>query len=263
MAQQDAGGGAVAPAQARGAAQAVHDQGLDRHHPDHHAQQGQGLARDDAQVQSRAHSDEEQAQQQAPERLDIGFQLAPELALGQHHAGQEGAERRRQPDHLHQGRHGDHQQQGRGGEDLAQARGGNEAEDRPDQVAPTARHHGHRAQDGQPLHPGGRVGQQAGRMGLTLSPALGQQGQHGEQGDDRQVLQQQHAEGRLAHRPAPQAFFLKRLQHDGGRRHGQDQAHRHGRAPVQAQRQAADRQGGGGGQDLGAPQAEDRAAQAP
>jgi hypothetical protein len=48
-----------------------------------------GRAHQHAEVDAHAHGDEEQAQQQALEGLDVGFQLAPVLAFGQQHAGQE------------------------------------------------------------------------------------------------------------------------------------------------------------------------------
>jgi hypothetical protein len=41
-------------------------------------------------------------EQQALEGLDVGLQLAPVLAVGQQHAGQEGAQRHRQAQPLHQ-----------------------------------------------------------------------------------------------------------------------------------------------------------------
>ena len=43
--------------------------------------------------------DEEQAQQQALERLDVGLELVAVLRVGQQHAGQERAQRHRQADH--------------------------------------------------------------------------------------------------------------------------------------------------------------------
>jgi hypothetical protein len=87
------------------AGDAVHDQELQHHQAEHQSDQGQGLAGDQRQVDPGPDGHEEQAEQQAPEGLDVGFQLAPELAFGQHHPGQEGAERGRQADDLHQAGH--------------------------------------------------------------------------------------------------------------------------------------------------------------
>ena len=49
---------------------------------------------DQAEVDLRADRDEEQAEQQALERLDVGLELVAVLAVGEHHAGEERAERR-------------------------------------------------------------------------------------------------------------------------------------------------------------------------
>ena len=54
---------------------------------------------------------EEQAEQHAAERLDIGFELMPEVRLGQEQPGQERAHRHREPDLLHQQRRAEHHEQ--------------------------------------------------------------------------------------------------------------------------------------------------------
>ena len=66
-----------------------------------------------------ADGDEEQAEQQALERLDVGLELVAVLGVGEQHAGEEGAERHRQPGALHQQRGADHEQQRRRREHLA------------------------------------------------------------------------------------------------------------------------------------------------
>ena len=57
-------------------------------------------------------------EQQPLEGLEVRLQLVPELAVGEQHAGEEGAERHRQAGELRQQRGGDHRQQCRGGEHL-------------------------------------------------------------------------------------------------------------------------------------------------
>ena len=48
--------------------------------------------------------DEEQAQEQALEGLDVRLELVAEFAVGQQHAGQKSAQRQRQADLAHQQR---------------------------------------------------------------------------------------------------------------------------------------------------------------
>ncbi len=94
--------------------------------------------------------------------------------------------------------------------------------------------------------------------------ALGrEQGQEGEQGDHRQVLQQQHPERRLADRALAQAFLLQHLQHYGGGRHGHDETDRDGALHGQSDQQGRSADRHGRRRHLRPAQAEDRAAQAP
>ena len=92
--------------------------GLERHETQHDQRHEPGRLEQHAEVDAHAHGDEEQAQQQALEGLDVGFQLAPVFAFRQQHAGQEGAQRHRQAHELHQRGDRHHQQQRGGGEDL-------------------------------------------------------------------------------------------------------------------------------------------------
>ena len=87
-------------------------------------------------VDAHADGDEEESKQQALERLDVGLELAPVLAFGEQHAGEERAERHRQPHRLHQRRGGDDEQQRRGGEDLRRVAARDPAERRAQQQAP-------------------------------------------------------------------------------------------------------------------------------
>ena len=70
----------------------------------------------DAEVRGHADGHEEQAQQQALERLDVGLELVPVLAVGEQHAAEEGAEGGGEVEALgHQGS-ADHQRKREGGE---------------------------------------------------------------------------------------------------------------------------------------------------
>ena len=93
------------------------------------------VAPDDRQVERHADGQEEQAEQDAAERLDVGLELVAEGRFRQQHAGQEGAHRHRQAAKLHGERRAEHDQQGRGRHDLAGARFGQDAEERVEQVA--------------------------------------------------------------------------------------------------------------------------------
>ena len=217
----------------------VHGQRLQDHQPQHQPRDGEGVRGHQGQIQPRPDGDEEETQEQAAERLDVGLELAAELAFRQHHACQEGAERRGEPDQLHQGRDRDHQQQGRGGEDFPQARGGDEAEERLGEVAPAGHDDGDCGHLGERLGPAGKARQEVRVMvRRRRHDARGrQQRQEGEERDHRQVLKQQDPEGSHADRALAQALFLQALQDDGRGRHGQDQAHRGPGPPVQPERQ--------------------------
>ncbi len=52
----------------------------------------QRISRQQPEIDAGAHRDEEQAEQQPLERLDVAFQLMPEFAVGQHDSGEERAE---------------------------------------------------------------------------------------------------------------------------------------------------------------------------
>ena len=58
------------------------------------------FARDDVEVERHADGDEEEAEQHVAERLDVLLDLVAVLGLGDQHAGEEGAQRERQPGDL-------------------------------------------------------------------------------------------------------------------------------------------------------------------
>ena len=68
------------------------DREKSRREPDHRER----LRDEQAEIGGHADGDEEQAEQQALERLEVRLELVPELAVRQQHAGQKGAQRHRQ-----------------------------------------------------------------------------------------------------------------------------------------------------------------------
>ena len=125
--------------------------------------------RGEAEVDPRPHGDEEQAQQQPLERVDIAFELVPVLAGREHYAGDKGAERGRQADQRHQQRDPDHHHQRGGGEQFAQIGAGDVAEQRADREDADGDHRRHRAYAGCRRYPD-RHGR--GEVDPAMRPAL-------------------------------------------------------------------------------------------
>ena len=88
-----------------------------------------GRAAIDAEVEQHSDREEEQAEQDRAERLDVAFELVAVGRFGEHHAGDEGAERHRQVERVHHRRGADDGEQARDDEQLALA----EAADQPEQ----------------------------------------------------------------------------------------------------------------------------------
>ena len=99
------------------------------------ARMSQRLARTTAMSMRHADAHEEQRQQQAAERLDVGFELVPVVGFGEQHAGEERAERHRHAGLLHQQRGAEHDQERRRGHHLARAGLRQQPEERIEQIA--------------------------------------------------------------------------------------------------------------------------------
>ena len=201
------------------------------------AEDQQRLAEEQREVDARAHRDEEHGEQQALEGLEVHLELVAVFALGQHHAGEEGAECRREADELHQQRDADHHDEREADEDLAHAGVGDEAEQRPREEAAGQHDDGDGGEHGQGLRPAGQIADQRGVM-RVMRLRRGEQRQQGEDGDDRDVLEQQHREAGLAGGGLEEAALVEALQHDGRRRHGEDEAGGERRLPAEAQASA-------------------------
>jgi hypothetical protein len=208
-----------------------------------------------AAIDAHAHGDEEQAQQKALERLEVGLELAPVLALGQQHAGEEGAERHRQPHGLHQRRRGHHQQQAGGGEDLGRSALRDPAQRWPQQQTAAeddGRHHAH-----------GLGGRHPAAVTRGMRRLHRQQRQQRDDDDAAQVLEQRHAQDAAAAGGGHQVALGQRGQRDGRGALRQRQARHQRQPPVQPRGQ---RHGGhqrGGAEELHAAPPEDRPPQRP
>ena len=109
------------PVVSREPAEAEQDRCLDGHQCDGRADDRERVGEDQAEVGGHAHRDEEQPEQQALERFDVGFEFVAVFGVRKQHAGEEGAQRHRQADRTHQQGSADHHQQRRRGEDFLDA----------------------------------------------------------------------------------------------------------------------------------------------
>ena len=166
-------------------------------------------------VERHADAEEEQAEQDAAERLDVDLELMPEARFRQHHAGEERAHRHRQAAHLHHERRAEHHQQRGRRHHLARLRVGEHAEHRIEQPAAgreQRRDGGERDADREPARAGG-----------GLRRRRRQERHQRQQRHDREVLQQQDRDQPLALWRRGVAALLQDLHHDGGG--GEHEAH--------------------------------------
>ena len=184
------------------------------------------------QIGRHADRDEEEAEQQALERLDVGLQLVAVFGLRQQHAGHEGAERRRQArDGREQGGAGDDEQRD-GGEDLRRLRAADGAEQRPHQEAAADQDDGDRDRRACHVVPGDVVGQSVAR----------QQRHQRDQRNEGEVLEQQHGERVAAGAAGEQVALGQHRQHDRGGGHRKARAEHDRARPADADRMGESRQ---------------------
>ncbi|MNJ26293.1 hypothetical protein D3C77_207640 [compost metagenome] len=211
-----------------------------------------------AEVDAGPHRHEEQAEQQSLERLYVRLQLVAILAVGQHHPGEEGAQGGGEPHRLHQHRDGDHQQQGCGDEDLPHVGLSDGTKYRPHQVVAAQYYAGDGGNHQQTVLPACQV-----RIAVAGYRRDGEQRQDSQDGDDGDVLEQQHSEGGTAALALHQFALLQALQHDSGGGECQNEADGEPLLPGQADEIAHPGQGGGGEQYLQATCPQDGALQLP
>ena len=137
--------------------------GFQHHQCRCHADHEQRIGQHGVNIDHHANGHEEQAEQHGAERLDVRFDLVPIGRIGQHDARNKRAERRRQVEHFHHGRRCKHSEQANNDEQFLLAQSPDQAQQRPDDVAPRQ----HEADDGtdriQPHHPSRRGGRIRGR----------------------------------------------------------------------------------------------------
>jgi hypothetical protein len=116
--------------------EAEQDDRLRRDQRRRHADHEQRPLGDGAQVEQHADGNEEQAEQDRAERLDVDLELVPVRRVGQHHARDEGAERGRQVQRFHHCGAGEHGEETCDHEQLALADPADDAEQGIDEEAP-------------------------------------------------------------------------------------------------------------------------------
>ena len=177
---------------------------LDRHEHSHRAKDQRPVAGDERQVDRHADAEEEEAKQQAAERLNVGFELMAEGRFGEDHAGDERAHRHRQPACLHGQRRAEHDEQRRRGLDFPCPRVGEYAEEWVQQIASDGDHANNRR------HRNGNRRQV--RAGVCLDRR--QHCDDRQQRHDGEVLEQQDRERLLPVRLGGLAPLLQNLHHD-------------------------------------------------
>ena len=190
------------------------DPGLCRHHCQHDQEHQPCLFTQHGEVEAHADRHEEQPEQQAAERLDIGLKFVAVGRFGEHHARNKGPERHRQAKALHDERRAEHGEQRRDHKRFPCAEFADHPEQRVHQIASGERQAEDRHSGQQRLHPTGN--------GVRVGQAR-QGGDNGQQRHDGQVLKQQDRETALPHRGVEFFALLQQL-HDqrcGGERQRQ------------------------------------------
>ncbi len=237
----------------------VDSERLHDHERNHAAGDQRPVGDDKVDVQRHADTKKEQPEQNAPERLDIRFKLVTEGRFRQQHAGEERAHRHGKPAPLHEQCGAQHHHQRRGSHDFARAGPGQESKQRVHQELARDKHKrdsAHRQRHRLPQRSGVRV---------HFSPRGDRRENcnQRQQGNDRQIFQQQDGDRPLPGRRRYLSAIFHHL-HDYGRRR-QHKAERadHRRRPWQPKRYSRARQQRAAGQHLNQPQPEDVASHRP
>ncbi len=190
------------------------------------------------QVERQPDGHEEQAEQQAAERPDVGLDLVAELAFREHQAGKERAERHREAGLGRQPAGAEHREQRRRDEQLRAAGGGDGVQHRSQHEVTGQQDRGERER---------RLDQ---RQHQRADDRCRLERQHRHQHQQRhhgEVLEQQDREGGAAGARDLLAALDQQLQHEGGRRQREpaadDDRGRHRKAARPGQQ--SDQRGGG------------------
>ena len=206
---------------------------LAQHDHEHHGHHRQGLAQEDGRIEQHADRDEEQDREGVLERQAVGCRLVAEIALAQHHAGEEGAERERHAEQLGRAK-GDPERQRQHGqrEQLARARARGLGEQPGHRPAADDQHQRHEQAD---LAQSQRQGEEqmllpaaamrGGTVGAAAEQRPGQRRQQDQGQHHGQILDDQPADGDPAIAAVELAPLLQGPQeHDGaGDRQGKAQ----------------------------------------
>ena len=212
---------------AGGAKQQPDDGGLEHRDDDRGGNDQPEIGAHHRHVDGHADAHEEQRQQEAAERLDVGLELVPVVQFGEQNAGEEGAQRHRHAGLLHEQRRAQYDEQRGRRHHFARVGLRQQPEERIEQVL--AGHDDERDGAHDPRH-GAQFVDKSGRR--AVGPGR-EQRQHREQRHHRHVLEQQDGEGALAVVLLELAALVQDLQRDGGRRHREREARDHGAAPAE------------------------------
>jgi hypothetical protein len=201
-------------------------------HRDHRRGGGQRRLRHRAGVEQHADRDEEDGREDALQRRRLGGRLVADIALAQHHAGEEGAKRegdaeQRRGDERHAERDRQHGER----EELARAAAGH-AHQQPGQGAPAEQPH--QPAEGRQPESGLADLERNGAVTRAVRRA-GDGRQHHQREDHHQVLHHQPAECDAPGLAAELAALLQRLGRDRGGGDRQREPEGEGRAGGQAE----------------------------
>ena len=171
-----------------------------------------GLLEQQADVGRHADRHEEQAEQQALERLDVGFELVTILAVGEQQPGDECAERHRHSDGVDEQRSAEDDQQGGGRECFADLRLGHDAQDRAQHVAAAEDQHG---EHGESLR------RRSAASACRVCVVVAEQRQDRQHRHHRDVLEQQDREAGAAVMRVELLSLRQQLQYERRRRQRQ------------------------------------------
>lgn len=135
----------------------------------------------------------------------------PVFGVSQHDANQEGAERHRQANRLHDKRRADDQKQGGGGEDLVRASQRDDAESGGQQIP---------ADQNDPHDRADRLGDRQPPAGRLAFRARGQERHHGKERHNGEILKQQDRESGCPIRGVKRAPLFQDLKSECRRRQG-------------------------------------------
>jgi hypothetical protein len=208
---------------------------FERYESHDEAQEEPGVVGEQGEVDRHADRDEEEPEQEALERLDVGLERVAILAAREQHAGQERAERHRDAGELHHLGDADDEQQRERREDLAEVRARDRAERRARRVPADHDHDDDRRRDRRGAHP---------RRRAVAARLLGtEQRDDADQRNGRDVLEEEDAERdateRRVQEPRARSSSAPRSPSTRARARTRDDR----RAPRQADRPRGDREG--------------------